>query len=98
MTVSLAFVYHEHRLMDYLIFLFRPRLPDGARAFGDEEQDTSSPAAIVAHCEMFMKKNLVTGSAHGMEYSFNRPSSYKYSLSQWLWGETALRVSRYPPY
>ena len=79
------------------MFLFRSTLPDGGRAFGDEEQDTSSPAAIVAQCETFMSKNLATGSAHGIEYSFNQPSSYKYSRSQWLWGETALRVYRIFP-
>ena len=66
---------------------FRDTLPDGGIAFGDEEQETSSPAAIVSQCEIFMRKNLLTGTAYGHDYSFNRPSSFKYSPSQWLWGE-----------
>lgn len=67
--------------------LVRDTLPDGGVVFGDEEQDTSSPQAIVAQCELFMQKNLLTGSAFGYNYSFNRPSSFKYSPSQWLWGK-----------
>ena len=68
--------------------LFRQTLPDGGVAFGDEEQDTSSPAAIVSQCEIFLRKNLLTGEAFGHKYSFNQPSSFKYSPSQWLWGKT----------
>ena len=75
--------------MDFLISLFRQALPDGGRAFGDEEQETSTPAAIVLQCKTFLNKNLVAGAAFGYHYSFNKPSSYKYSASQWLWGETA---------
>jgi hypothetical protein len=67
--------------------LVRDTLPDGGVVFGDEEQDTSSPAAIVSQCEQFMQKNLLTGSAFGYDYSFNQPSSFKYSPSQWLWGK-----------
>jgi hypothetical protein len=67
--------------------MFRDTLPDGGVAFGDEEQDTSSPEAIVSQCEIFMRKNLLTGTAYGYNYSFNRPSSFKYSPSQWLWGK-----------
>lgn len=75
--------------MEYLLSLYRKgSLPDGGRAYGDEEQDTSSLAAIVSQCEKFLRKNLVTGTAFGFEYSFDKPSSYKYSASQWLWGET----------
>lgn len=69
--------------------LVRDTLPDGGVVFGDEEQDTSSPQAIVAQCELFMQKNLLTGSAFGYNYSFNRPSSFKYSPSQWLWGKVS---------
>ena len=76
--------------MDYLISLFRDSLPDGGRRFGDEDQDTTSLAAIISQCERFQKKNLVTGTAFGFKYSFNRPSSYKYSASQWLWGRVFL--------
>jgi hypothetical protein len=68
--------------------LFRDTLPDGGVTFGDEEQDTSSPAAIFSQCEVFMRKNLLTGTAYGYNYSFNQPSSFKYSPSQWLWGKT----------
>jgi hypothetical protein len=67
--------------------LFRHTLPDGGITFGDEKQNTSSPAAIVSQCEVFMRKNLLTGSAYGYNYSFNQPSSFKYSPSQWLWGK-----------
>lgn len=67
--------------------LVRDTLPDGGVVFGDEEQDTSSPEAIVSQCELFMQKNLLTGSAFGYDYSFNQPSSFKYSPSQWLWGK-----------
>ena len=67
--------------------LFRHVLPDGGIIFGDEEQNTSSPAAIVSQCEIFMRENLRTGTAYGYNYSFNQPSSFKYSPSQWLWGE-----------
>jgi hypothetical protein len=70
----------------YWAFL-RDTLPDGGVVFGDEEQDTSSRAAIVAQCEIFMNKNLLTGTAFGYQYSFNQPSSFKYSPSQWLWGK-----------
>jgi hypothetical protein len=70
----------------YWAFL-RDTLPDGGVVFGDEEQDTSSRAAIVAQCEIFMRKNLLTGTAFGYNYSFNQPSSFKYSPSQWLWGK-----------
>ena len=73
---------------------FRQTLPDGGVAFGNERQDTSSPEAIVAQCEVFMRKNLLTGTAHGHDYSFNQPSSYKYSPSQWLWGKTSSAISR----
>ena len=76
--------------MDFIISLFRKALPDGGRRYGDEEQDTSSLAAIVSQCETFQRKNLVTGSAFGFDYSFNRPSSYKYDASQWLWGMVSL--------
>ena len=75
---------------DFLWSFFRKALPDGGLAFGDEEQDTSSPAAIVTQCEVFMRKNHLTGTAYGYNYSYNQPSSYKYSPSQWLWGETIL--------
>ena len=68
---------------------FRHTLPHGGISFGDEEQDTSSPAAIVSQCEIFMRKNLLTGTAYGYNYSFNQPSSYKYSPSQWLWGKSS---------
>ena len=67
--------------------MFRNTLPDGGVAFGDEEQDTSSLEAIVSQCEIFMRKNLLTGTAYGYNYSFNQPSSFKYSPSQWLWGK-----------
>jgi hypothetical protein len=67
--------------------MFRNTLPDGGVAFGDEEQDTSSPDAIVSQCKKFMRKNLLTGTAYGHNYSFNQPSSFKYSPSQWLWGK-----------
>jgi hypothetical protein len=76
--------------MDFIISLFRKELPDGGRRYGDEEQDTSSLAAIVSQCETFQRKNLVTGSAFGFDYSFNRPSAYKYNASQWLWGMVTL--------
>jgi hypothetical protein len=68
---------------------FRDTLPDGGITFGDEEQNTSSPEAIVSQCEIFMRKNLLTGTAYGHNYSFNQPSSFKYSPSQWLWGKTS---------
>ena len=84
--------------MDFLISLFRNALPDGGRAFGDEEQETSTPAAIVLQCKAFLYKNLVAGTAFGYHYSFNRPSSYKYSASQWLWGETASSLSIAPKF
>ena len=71
--------------------LFRQNLPDGGVAFGDEKQDTASPEAIVAQCETFMRENLRTGTAYGHNYSFNQPSSFKYSPSQWLWGKTPFR-------
>lgn len=74
--------------IDLLRSWFRDPLPDGGIAFGDEEQDTSSSEAIVSQCEIFMRKNLLTGTAHGHKYSFNQPSSFKYSPSQWLWGKT----------
>jgi hypothetical protein len=67
--------------------MFRNTLPDGGVAFGDEEQDTSSLDAIVSQCEIFMRENLLTGTAYGYNYSFNQPSSFKYSPSQWLWGK-----------
>lgn len=73
--------------MDYLISLFRTALPDGGRRYGDEEQDTSTLEAIVSQCRHFLTKNLITGSAFGYDYSFDKPSSFKYSPSQWLWGE-----------
>ena len=75
--------------------MFRNTLPDGGVAFGDEEQDTSSLDAIVSQCEIFMRKNLLTGTAYGYNYSFNQPSSFKYSPSQWLWGKVFFR--RLPP-
>lgn len=68
----------------------RDTLPDGGVVFGNEEQDTSSPEAIVSQCQQFMSKNLLTGSTFGYNYSFNQPSSFKYSPSQWLWGKTDL--------
>lgn len=36
----------------------------------------------------FLERNLITGTnkEYGYEYSFSRPSSYKYGPSQWLWG------------
>jgi len=73
-------------ITEYLWSLLRKTLPDGGVAFGDENQDLSTSAAIVTQCEAFMRKNLLTGEAHGHEYSFNQPSSFKYSPSQWLWG------------
>jgi len=81
--------------MGLLWSVFRDTLPDGGITFGDEEQDTSSPAAIVSQCEKFMRKNLLTGTAYGHTYSFNQPSSYKYSPSQWLWGETSSAFFRF---
>ena len=51
------------------------------------QQNTSSPAAIMAQCESFLERNRLTGDAFGYEYSFNQPSSHKYSPSQWLWGK-----------
>jgi len=74
--------------------MFRNTLPDGGVAFGDEEQDTSSIDAIVSQCEIFMRKNLLTGTAYGYNYSFNQPSSFKYSPSQWLWGKVISGVFR----
>lgn len=67
--------------------LFRNTLPDGGVAFGDDEQDTSSVEAIISQCEIFMTKNHLNGTAYGHNYSFNQPSTFKYSPSQWLWGE-----------
>jgi len=66
------------------------KLPDGGIAYGHEKQDTSSPAAIASQSEKFLTKTLHKGIAYGYAYSFNQPSSYKYSPSQWLWGK--------PPY
>jgi hypothetical protein len=74
--------------------MFRNTLPDGGVAFGDEEQDTSSLDAIVSQCKIFMRKNLRTGTAYGYNYSFNQPSSFKYSPSQWLWGKVFSGVFR----
>ncbi|KAK5707291.1 hypothetical protein LTR17_020826 [Elasticomyces elasticus] len=79
--------------MYHITSLFRKPPPDGGRRFGDEEQDTSSLAAIVAQSRTFHQKNLVTGSAFGFVYSFNRPSSYKYSASQWLWDSGAHQIT-----
>ena len=66
----------------------RDTLPDGGIVFGNETQDTSTPEAIVSQCKTFMTRNLLTGTAYGHNYSFNQPSAYKYSPSQWLWGES----------
>lgn len=74
--------------MQSLRLLFSKPLSDGGKRYGDEEQDTSSITAIVAQSKSFQQKNLVTGSAFGFNFSFNRPSTYKYSASQWLWGRS----------
>ena len=64
-------------------------LPDGGIAYGHERQDTTSPAAIAEQSEKFLKQTLHTGRSFGYDYSFNQPSTYKYSPSQWLWGNAS---------
>lgn len=78
--------------MQSLRLLFSKPLSDGGKRYGDEEQDTSSITAIVAQSKSFQQKNLVTGSAFGFNFSFNRPSTYKYSASQWLWDSGAHQI------
>ena len=65
----------------------RSTLPDGGIVYGNEPQNTSSLTAITSQCETFLNKNLLTGAAYGYDYSFNQPSQFKYSPSQWLWGK-----------
>lgn len=72
--------------MQSVLSFFRKSLSDGGKRYGNEKQDTSSVAAIIAQSKTFQCKNLVTGAAFGLTFSFNRPSTYKYSASQWLWG------------
>ena len=78
--------------MGYLWSTFHKTLPDGGVAYGSEKQDTSTVTAITIQCRNFLRKNLHIGTAYGYEYSFNQPSSYKYSPSQWLWGKTFSKV------
>ena len=62
----------------------------GGLVYGPDtnEQDTSTPDKIVHQAYQFLQQNLVTGTHKptGFHYSFSKPSSYKYSPSQWLWG------------
>jgi hypothetical protein len=52
------------------------------------EQDTATPSKIVAQAYRFLERNLVKGTYNdGFQYSFGRPSIYKYGPSQWLWGK-----------
>lgn len=73
--------------------MVRRPLPDGGIAFGDSQQNTSSPEAVMQQCEVFLNRNLLTGHHAGYNYSFNRPSSYKYSDSQWLWDSAAHQIA-----
>jgi hypothetical protein len=58
------------------------------------EQDTSTPDKIVAQAYKFLERNLFTGihKEYGYQYSFSKPSSYKYSSSQWLWDSGAHQI------
>src|SRR5579871_215888 len=63
------------------------------------DQDTSTPEKIVTQAYKFLESNLLTGfnKKYAYQYSFCRPSAYKYGPSQWLWGRLhfALQSSFY---
>ena len=61
----------------------------GGLAYGQRNaQDTSTHDKIVAQVYKFLEQNLVTGfnREFAVNYSFCKPSAYKYGPSQWFWG------------
>jgi len=63
----------------------------GGLAYGLlNDQNTATPEAIVVQAYNFLESNLLAGTAFGFNYSFCKPSAYKYGPSQWLWGTSSL--------
>ncbi|MCJ1339548.1 hypothetical protein MMC09_004838 [Bachmanniomyces sp. S44760] len=76
-----------------VLSIFSTSLPDGGKAFGTGHQNTSNPAAIATQADAFLTNTLLTGEEYGFHYSFNQPSAYKYSPSQWLWDSGAAQIA-----
>ena len=79
----------DSKLDDGTCFGWQQLLIRGGLVYGPlNVQDTSTPEKIVTQAYRFLEDNLLRGVNRelGLNYSFCKPSAYKYGPSQWLWG------------